>query len=121
MNKDQVVVWCNELKEAWIAKNYNEVKKIFSATKYYFEDPFSAPGTTIEEIRSYWDEIEFQDINELVIQPLVIENMRSVLHWYLSYRDTRDATEHEMDGTYYVEFNENAECLLFKQWWVNKL
>ena len=117
---DQVTNWCNQLREAWVTRDFRKVEKIFSKTTLYFEDPFTAPGTSSEEIRSYWEEIEFQEINELVIEPLVVADSRAALHWYLDYKDARDSSEFIMDGVYLVVFNDFAECISFRQWWVIK-
>ncbi|MDR2971980.1 MAG: hypothetical protein LBU83_08640 [Bacteroidales bacterium] len=120
MDKKQVSIWCNELKSAWIAKDFGKIMQIFSETTAYFEDPFSNPGTTVDEIKSYWDEIIYQEINELLIEPIMIKDTYATLHWYLSYKDIRDSSLYVMDGIYLVEFNALFECITFKQWWVIK-
>jgi len=120
MEKKQVLIWCNELRDAWIMKNFEKVAHIFSKTTTYFEDPFSPPGTTLDQIKSYWDDIVYQQINELSIKPLVVEDFTAVLHWNVDYNDERDSVKYVMDGIYLVEFNTLVECISFRQWWVVK-
>ena len=120
MDKKQVGNWCDALKDAWMAKDFERIAGIFPKTSLYYEDPFSTPGTTTGEIVAYWDEIVHQEINNLLIEPMVIEGFRATLHWYIDYRDIRDSSIYIMDGVYLVEFNECMECIFFKQWWVIK-
>lgn len=120
MGNNHITNWCNELRAAWLAKDFSKLATIFSKTTSYFEDPFTEPGTSIEEIISYWDEIIFQKIVSLAIEPLIVSKDRATLHWYLDYKDTRDSEEYVMDGVYYIEFNDLFECTSFRQWWVLK-
>lgn len=120
MDKRIVTDWCNMLKDAWLSKDLEKITYIFAETSSYYEDPFSKPGITSGEIRSYWDEIIFQDISGLLIEPILIDESKAILHWYLDYRDTRESTQYVMDGIYAVEFDSVNRCISFRQWWVIK-
>jgi len=120
MEKKYITTWCNELKEAWLTRDFGKITQIFSKTTAYFEDPFSPPGSTTDEILAFWEEIVYQEISEISIEPLVIENSRVVMHWFLDYKDVRDSSVHIMDGIYLAEFNTLLECKSFRQWWVIK-
>ena len=120
MDEKTVAIWCNELKNAWLKKDFVKITQLFSKTSLYYEDPFSDPGTTIEEINSYWEEIENQMINELIIEPILVADSRAAIHWYLDYMDIQDSSTYILDGIYIVEFNSASECIYFKQWWVAK-
>jgi len=115
-----IKTWCIELRNAWIAKDFEAITALFSQTTSYFEDPFTAPGTTLTEIIHFWDEIAFQDIQSLIIEPLLSNGLTAAIHWYLEYNDTRDSSKFVMDGVYIVEFNSDHKCVSFKQWWVIK-
>lgn len=119
LNK-HIAKWCTDLKSAWISNDIKNIMSIFSQTTTYYEDPFAPPGTNITEIRSFWEEIAFQDIISLVIEPIMSNGHYSTIHWYLEYKDTRDNSKYIMDGIYVVEFNAEHHCVSFRQWWVIK-
>lgn len=120
MNNEFITKWCENLKNAWINKDYDAIATIFSKTKTYYEDPFSEPGENINQIISFWEEIKYQNIQELNIIPIAIDNKRVIMRWFLNYEDCRDSTVVIMDGIYLADFNENMDCVNFIQWWVMK-
>jgi len=120
MDNGKVADWCNKLKSAWLDKDFGKIACIFAETSSYYEEPFGEPGTTAGEIKSYWDEIIFQDINCLLIEPMLVDGNKAILHWYLDYNDTRESAQYVMDGIYAIEFNSANNCVSFKQWWVIK-
>jgi hypothetical protein len=120
VNRERILIWCKKLETAWINKNIHEIMAIFSSVKTYYEDPFSPPGVTSDDISSYWEEISYQEITELKITPLAVDGLRTVLHWYLDFQDTRDNSRYTMDGVYLVDFDEDTNCINFCQWWVVK-
>lgn len=121
IRKNDLSKWLDRLKMAWLNKDINEVSKIFETTTKYYETPFDLPGTNIEDIKKFWAEINTQNIIDLQFTPLVIEGDKTVVNWYLKYSEI-DNTQNiiELDGIYYIIFNDNFECIEFKQWWVSK-
>lgn len=120
ISKKFVAAWCKDLIDSWIKVDYDSILNIFGEMESYYEDPFSSPGSTTEDIQGYWEEIKYQKINELKMEPLVIENNSAVIRWYLDYNDTRTDEHFVMDGIYHIEFNEHQKCKKFTQWWVLK-
>lgn len=120
ITKQDVSRWCENLTNSWLQVDYSSILNIFSEVQFYYEDPFSAPGTTAEDVKGYWEEIKFQKINELNMEPIAIEGDIAIIRWYLDYEDVRTSESYTMDGIYYVEFNENHMCKKFTQWWVLK-
>ena len=114
-------IWLDKLKNAWIEKDIDTVLSIFSQTKKYFEDPFSPPGINANDIKSFWGEIKSQNIIRLEFIPLAIDGNKVIINWYLKCSDAADLQNViELDGIYFILFNEKFECIEFKQWWVSK-
>lgn len=120
MTREAVRNWCDLLSKSWLNTDFQQILSIFSDVEYYYEDPFSAPGSSAADIKSYWEEIVFQKIKELKMTPLAIDGNTAIIRWYLDYIDTRTGEEIIMDGIYQVEFNEFGKCTMFIQWWVMK-
>ncbi len=112
--------WCEELINAWKGCDIPKIIEIFSETRTYFEDPFSVPGRNHDEIRTFWEEIDQQDIQTLTMTPIAIEQNRAIVRWYLDYLDVNTKEHYVMDGIYQVDFDENSKCINFVQWWVMK-
>lgn len=120
MNQLEVAKWCDEMIEAWKQVNFAKILEIFSQVECYYEDPFSEPGCSPEEIKSFWEEIQFQNIHKLEMTPIAIEGDTVIIRWFLDYTDSRTAGTSVMDGIYYIEFNPAKKCRKFIQWWVMK-
>lgn len=120
MNRQQVEIWIDTFKNAWVSKNIELILDIFSETEEYCESPFTEPFTKIWEIEKCWLEINYQNNMVLDINILAIESENVILHWYFSYQDSRDNTTYTMDGVYQLKFNSKSKCCYFKQWWVLK-
>lgn len=120
MTQNDALVWCNALSDSWKNVDFNRILEIFSETKCYYEDPFSEPGSTPEDIQGFWDEIQYQKINKLNIVPIAIDGHILIARWFLDYVDIRTNETYVMDGIYQVEFNAAKKCIKFIQWWVMK-
>lgn len=120
ITKQYVSMWCENLVNSWLQVDFTSILNIFSEVELYYEDPFSEPGSTAKDIQGYWDEITFQKINNLQMEPIAIEGDVAIIRWYLDYEDTRTGEVFVMDGIYHVEFNKNQMCKKFTQWWVLK-
>lgn len=120
MTKNNVIDWCNNLCESWRNVDFDRILDIFSDVESYYEDPFSKPGSTSDEIKAFWEEIKYQKIHELYLNPIAIDGNMVIIRWYLDYTDIRTGEKYVMDGIYHIEFNSNNKCTKFTQWWVMK-
>lgn len=118
MNKLYAICWMNDLKTHWENHNTNAILDLFKYVKEYFEGPFSNPVFCKEDIFDLWKEIDYQIIDNLDMDLFAYEEGNCAIHWYLKYKDNRDGNMYEMDGVYEVHFNEEGNCIFFKQWWV---
>jgi len=121
IKKADLLIWLKKLKNAWINKDIDAILSIFSQTKRYFEDPFCPPGTNTDDIKSFWEEIKNQNIIKLDLIPLAIDGNKVIINWCFKFSDIANMQNViELDGIYFIIFNENFECVEFKQWWVSK-
>lgn len=120
MTKFEAIEWCQKLTEGWKNIDFDLILNIFSDIEMYYEDPFTQPGTTKEDVKGFWEDIIYQDIKQLSIYPIAIEGNIVVARWYLDYIDTRTKENFIMDGIYQMEFNACKKCVKFIQWWVMK-
>ncbi len=116
---NNLLSWCNNLKQAWFEKDFDRMKQIFIKTEYY-ESPFTKPTTDINKILEYWQEIKNQQISKLEITPLLSKDLEHILNWQLDYIDKNTNEVERLDGIFLVKFNQNSECIYFKQWWTEE-
>ena len=120
MTYNEAKNWCAELTDAWKQVDFKKILEIFSDVQCYYEDPFSEPGSSPEEIKAFWEEIQFQKIQKLEMCPIAVDGDVMIVRWYLDYMDKRTDEVFVMDGIYHVEFNTEKKCKKFTQWWVLK-
>lgn len=118
MNRQEVFNWIDLFISAWKEYDFIAIGDLFSDVEEYWESPFADPVSGKDNIKKLWDDIVFQKEIDLNISIIAIENNNASLHWYLKYKDSRDNAIYEMDGTYFLVFNDNKKCVYFKQWWV---
>lgn len=114
MERSDVIEWMEKFKSGWIEKRKDDVLKLFEKTERYYERPFK-PGTTKEEIRGYWNDIDTLDDVTFDYDIVAIENNTVCVHWDNKYRF--EGEFYHLDGVYTIIFNENKECIEFHQWW----
>lgn len=118
MDRQEVLNWIDLFVSAWKKCDFIAIGELFSDVEEYWESPFVDPVSGKDNIKKLWDDIVFQKEIDLNINIIAIESSNVSLHWYLKYKDSRDDTIYEMDGTYFLVFNDNKKCIYFKQWWV---
>jgi hypothetical protein len=114
ITRNDVINWMEEFKSGWIGKKKDNVLKLFEKTEKYYERPFK-PGTTKEEIRVYWNDIDALDDISFDYEIYAIENNIACIHWDNKY--TYQNQSYHLDGIYTIKFNETKECIEFRQWW----
>lgn len=118
MKKEQLSIWTERFVSLWKNHDVESILDMFDETEQYYEGPFSEAVSSREDIKKLWVDIVYQDIIDLSVDVIAMEGSVVVMHWYLKYKDTREFSVYEMDGTYQVAFNDKGKCSYFKQWWV---
>jgi len=106
----------NELKEAWEGGDGDRAVRLFSRTSRYYERPFS-PGTTLEDISSYWKDIAGQDNIELDYTIVAVEGSVACVHWQNRFDSPEESKSYHLDGIFQLEFDDEGFCREFRQWW----
>lgn len=114
MERSDVTEWMEKFRSGWIEKRKDDVLELFEKTEKYYERPFK-PGTTQEEIRGYWNDIDSLDDVTFDYDIVAVENNIVCVHWDNKYRF--EGEFYHLDGVYTMIFNEKKECIEFHQWW----
>ena len=110
MNRTYAEKWLNNLKEYWLNKDIENAVSLFKKTTFYQETPFMNPYTTLDEIKTEWQHIQNENIQNIEIKVLAIDNLTVIAQWRLKQNDNN------YDGIYEIKFNDNLECIYFKSW-----
>jgi hypothetical protein len=113
LTKEYFEQWLNGLKQIWLDKNLNGLQKYFGKIERYYENPFKI-GRSFGEVLGFWEEIKNQEIIKLEMNGVAIDGNVGIAHWFFSDKSG------EYDGIYQVTYNDNLECIEFKQWCVAK-
>lgn len=117
ISKGDVASWMERLKIGWVSKQKDEVLKLFAKTEKYYERPFR-PGTTTKEIRGYWNDIDQLEDISFDYDIVAIEGTTACVHWNNEY--SYEGKDHQLDGMFLIKFNDENECIEFRQWWMEK-
>ena len=113
LTKEYFENWLNSLRQTWLDKDLNGLEKYFGKIEKYYENPFKI-GTSFKEVIGFWEEIKNQEVIKLEMDCVAVDENVGVAHWFFADKSG------EYDGVYQVTFNENLECIEFKQWCVAK-
>lgn len=102
--------WLENLKSAWMEKDLEKIKSIFLKIQNYYEDPFSDPGKSVDEVVEFWKEIKNQEIKNLTFKIVAVEKNIGVVDW--KFEDKTGIYK----GLYVIYFNSNLNCIEFRQW-----
>ncbi len=117
--REAVDDWMGRLKAAWEAADVERAVEQFARTEYYYERPFR-PGTTQEEIRSYWKDVAGLSDIRLDYSIVAVEGNTACVHWQNRFRNSPDSAETLLDGVFVLEFDDDGYCRIFRQWWFMK-
>ncbi len=109
LTKEYLEKWIERFKKAWMEKNLDEVKNIFSKIKNYYENEDSSPVNTVEEVLKFWQEIKDQNIKELKFKVNFIKDNSCEVGWFFEDQSGK------YKGIYKIKFNGDLDCIEFKQ------
>lgn len=109
MNKSDIQIWLNNLRQAWMNADLDEVKNIFQKTTYYYETPFSKP-VSADGIWNLWQDVKQDDLDYLEYDILAIENNNVIVNERFSWQGMK------RDGIYLLKFDTDGFCIFFKRW-----
>lgn len=111
-------VWIQNLFDAWARKDFKAIGVIFEHCETYMEDPFYPVLHSIGDIMPLWTEVEAQEKIELDYIVLS-ESAAGVTYRWMAKFFVEDKF-FDLDGIYFVTFDEGGECKKFCQWTVER-
>ena len=107
--------WMRRLRAAWIAGDVEAALGLFQKTERYYERPFQ-PGTTQAEIRRYWEDIVSLSEISLEYEVMAVNGPTAIVHWVNRFRSPSSPLNH-LDGVFAITFDDELNCIEFRQWW----
>jgi len=114
LTKEYFEDWLGGLRQTWLDKDLNGLKKYFSRIENYYESPFKRPGKNLGDVVEFWKEIKNQEIIKLEMDCVAVDKNIGIAHWFFADNSG------EYDGIYQVKFNDDLDCIEFRQWCVTK-
>lgn len=109
LTKEYLEEWLERFKKAWMEKNLDEVKNIFSKIENYYESKDSSPVDNIDDVLKFWEEIKNQEIKRLEFKINSIENNSCKTGWIFEDQNGK------YEGSYKMKFDGNLDCVEFRQ------
>lgn len=116
ISRDHVQAWLDSLKQAWEAGDGRKAVELFAHTEEYYERPFR-PGTTAEEIKSYWRDIDGLTGIRFEYEIVAVEGTTACVHWQNWFSVPGGSDVQHLDGVFVIEFDAAGRCKVFRQWW----
>lgn len=114
LTKEYLNKWLEEMKNVWLKKNLGGLVPIFGKIENYYESPFLEPGKDINDVINFWKEIESQEIINLEMEAICVEENIGIAHWFF------EDTSGKYDGVYEIKFDQDLNCIEFRQWCCKK-
>lgn len=110
-----IKIWLDAMQSIWLNKNPNNIADILSKNLEYFESPFEAPLTSIQEVVNVWQEVKNQHIDYVKIEILDENNDTGTALWKFKEIDKK-----EHIGMYFIKLDSTGKCKYFRQCWNSK-
>ncbi len=111
-------VWVEDLFAAWVSKDFKRIEQIFEKCELYMEDPFYPLQHSIKNIIPLWNEIRKQEKLELNYEIMSAAAREVTYRWKAKF--VADGKAYDLDGIYFVTFDQEGKCKKFYQWTVEK-
>jgi len=116
-----IINWVKKLGAAWVNKKPNLIPPLFADKFQYFESPFEKPYTSKEDLIKLWSDVPKSQKNiSFDFEVIFIKDNIGLIHWCAAFTRIPFNKKAWLDGIFYLEFDKNNLCILFKQWWVSK-
>lgn len=120
MTRTQFDHWLNKLKQAWEQREPDQAMALCAPELEYYEDPFTPPYTTPQQIKKVWQEVPRTQKNISVdYHILVVTKIFGLAEWEAHFT-RQDGQPAHLKGIYQVWLNHQGLCTKFKQWYMAK-
>lgn len=92
--------------------------ELFARNAEYYETPFDEPMIGRDAIRKYW-EIGARSLKdkEANYEVLSVKDNFGIARWQSKFTDVNSAKRLALDCIFLVEFDDNDQCKVFREWW----
>ncbi len=124
IDRDVVQRWLDAYVHAWRTYDPAEIGALFSEDAVYYYGPYDDPVEGREAIVQSWVEEDQRDppgTYDAHYAPLVIEGNTAITNGRSRYFEADGTTfKKEFDNIYLIRFNDNGECVEFREWYMQK-
>lgn len=119
MTKAEFELWLHRYGEAWETRDADKIIPLFADDALYYETPFDAPMHGHDAIRAYWSELpQTQDHIHFHYRTVAfLPDDQGVAQWWASFIRLPSRMHVKIDGVMICEFNEDGQCIVFREWW----
>ena len=113
--------WLEAYSKASIHNDPQVLEKLYARNAEYYETPFDTPMIGRDAIRKYW-EIGAQTLKdkEASYEVLSIRDNLGIARWRSKFTDINSGKRLLLDCIFLIEFNDDDQCSVFREWWHQK-
>ncbi len=111
--------WLNLYGKAWETLDPDAIIEIFAEDSLYYKTPFAAPFKGREGIHHYWTTNALatqKDVN-FGYDSATVSKETGLAHWWAIFTIVATGEKVEIDGYLMANFDSNAQCTCFREWW----
>ncbi len=114
MNYDE---WLERYRKAWIARDAEAARTLFTEDAVYREHPFEKPFLGRDAIREYWYTVtRGQSEIELTYGTPVVTGRRVAVEWWANL--LKDESPITLAGEFLLTFEDNGQCRELREYWI---
>ncbi|MCM5704183.1 nuclear transport factor 2 family protein [Larsenimonas salina] len=115
--------WLDAFTTHWVNGDSPGLAALFSEDVHCYLTPFDPPLIGREDVTSYWLDTVWSRASSARFNAQAITFERNDLHalgyarWRASLLMHPNETHIDMDGVLLAQFNDEGECMAYRQWW----
>src|SRR5262245_6842665 len=114
MNYDE---WLERYRNAWIARDAEAARTLFTEDAVYREHPFEKPFVGRDAIREDWYTVtRGQSEIELTYGAPVVTGRRVAVEWWANL--LKDENPITLAGEFLLTFDDNGQCRELREYWI---
>jgi SnoaL-like domain len=114
--------WLQRYVSAWKSYDAAEIGALFSQDARYFYTPFDEPLLGRDAIVTSWlEHPDPQGTYDAFYKPIMVEDNVAIVNGRTRYFYAGgDALRTEFDNVFVLHFNDNHECIEFREWYMER-
>ena len=117
-----VAAWLDKYVQAWKSYDPAQIGALFSAEARYYYGPFEEPIVGREAIVASWrEDRDAEGSYDAHYAPVTVEGMTAVSNGRsLYYTAGSQTVERQFDNIFLLRFNDQGECIEFREWFMEQ-